>query len=248
MLQDQRPLAQGGMPCLLAPSFCTTPSPPSAGCLPWGLPTRPHARGTVSSKIQCSGAREEADGVRWGQLLLQIPQGCWAWSCHDCAGALRLVRDTRPSDRPATTTRTMTTLGRYLVTSLEIYRRHPRDGVIAIVPMRKLSLRSDHLLVAPQPDSLTADSSQASSHACLSASEGPSNARPMSRPHVAILLYPRPRRGPGPASPSCPRRMRCAWMHVALAIARVASIHLAGLGCLLHPHRQYLAHRVSQMC
>lgn len=42
MLQDQRPLAQGGMPCLLAPSFCTTPSPPSAGCLPWGLPTRPH--------------------------------------------------------------------------------------------------------------------------------------------------------------------------------------------------------------
>lgn len=152
-LQDQRPLAQGGMPCLLAPSFCTTPSPPSAGCLPWGLPTRPHARGTVSSKIQCSGSREEADGVRWGQLLLQIPQGCWAWSCHDCAGALRLVRDTRPSDRPATTTRTMTTLGRYLVTSLEIYRRHPRDGVIAIVPMRKLSLRSDHLLVAPQPDS-----------------------------------------------------------------------------------------------
>lgn len=192
------------MPCLLAPSFCTTPSPPSAGCLPWGLPTRPHARGTVSSKIQCSGAREEADGVRWGQLLLQIPQGCWAWSCHDCAGALRLVRDTRPSDRPATTTRTMTTPGRYLVTSLEIYRRHPKDGVIAIVPMRKLSLRSDHLLVAPQPDSLTADSSQASSHACLSASEGLSNASPMSRPTLPSCCTPVLEEGLAPQARAAP--------------------------------------------
>lgn len=117
--------------------------------------------GSISSKVQTSGARDEADGVGWGQLPLQVPQGCWAWPYHDCAGALRLVRDTRPSDRPATTTGAMTTVGRYLVTSLEIYHRCPREGVIAILPMRKLSLRSDHLLVVPQPDSLTADSSQA---------------------------------------------------------------------------------------
>lgn len=177
-----------GSPCLSAPSFCPSPICRMSSL---GASIQASHSGSISSKVQTSGARDEADGVGSGQLPLQVPQGCWAWPYHDCAGALRLVRDTRPSDRPATTTGAMTTVGRYLVTSLEIYHRCPREGVIAILPMRKLSLRSDHLLVVPQPDSLTADSSQACQPHSTLRFRGTLKCQPhVSLPHVAILLYP----------------------------------------------------------
>lgn len=66
---------------------------PSAGCLLQGPQPRwePGALSQVGVKAEHSGARGEVDGVRWGQLLLQTPQGVCAKTVQRY---FKLARDT----------------------------------------------------------------------------------------------------------------------------------------------------------
>ena len=73
------------------------------------------------------------DGVRWGQLLLQTPQGVCAKTVQRYFKLARdtgRVRDTRSSNRPATSTGTVMTLGCNLVTLVTLSQPSEGEGLL----------------------------------------------------------------------------------------------------------------------